>query len=95
MNALELYWLRHGIAEDKRPGNSDAERHLTQEGIEEVRFVAKFLDQLDVDFDLILSSPLVRAMETAQATAEVLGVKDRVFPCDGPLPADSWETLRK
>ena len=92
---MELYWLRHGIAEDKQPGRSDAERHLTQEGIQEVRFVAKYLSNLDLDLDLIASSPLVRAVETAEVAADVLGVANKVLTCDGLLPEDNWETLRK
>ena len=94
MENLELYWLRHGTAEDKKPGQSDAERHLTEEGIEEIRYVAKCLKRLNLEIDFVFTSPLVRAVQTAERAAEVLGLEENVHVCEGLLPEDHWEILR-
>jgi phosphohistidine phosphatase len=75
---MRLYFLRHGIAEDRAPGRSDAERRLTPEGIEQMERVGEGLRALDLDLDAILTSPLVRARETADLAAKALGLKDRL-----------------
>jgi phosphohistidine phosphatase len=62
---MELYIIRHGIAADKEAYANDAERPLTEKGIKQTGKVAKQLDDRGLRFDLILTSPLVRARETA------------------------------
>jgi phosphohistidine phosphatase len=63
---MELYLIRHGIAEDKGLGIKDEERSLTKEGRQKTEKVAKQLVKLGLSFDLILTSPLVRARQTAE-----------------------------
>ena len=75
---MHLYFLRHGIAEDRQPGCSDAERRLTPEGIEEMERVGEGLRALDLRLDAILTSPLVRARETAEIAAKALHMRDRL-----------------
>jgi phosphohistidine phosphatase len=72
---MRLFLLRHGDAEDRRVGLSDAERRLTPEGIEEMKQVARGMRELDLRPDAILSSPLVRARETAELAAAGLGLE--------------------
>ena len=73
---MELYFLRHGIAEDAGPaGTGDAGRRLTKEGIAKMRAEARGLRRLGVSIDTLLSSPLVRAHETAEIVAKELGVE--------------------
>ncbi|MBD2564586.1 MULTISPECIES: phosphohistidine phosphatase SixA [Nostoc] len=62
---MELYLIRHGIAEDKGLGIKDEERSLTKEGRQKTEKVAQKLVKLGLSFDLILTSPLVRARQTA------------------------------
>jgi phosphohistidine phosphatase len=62
---MELYLIRHGIAEDKGLGIKDEERSLTKEGRQKTEKVAQQLVKLSLKFDLILTSPLVRARQTA------------------------------
>ncbi|MFW9263987.1 phosphohistidine phosphatase SixA [Nostoc sp. KVJ20] len=62
---MELYLIRHGIAEDKELGIKDEERSLTKEGRQKTEKVAQKLVKLGLSFDLILTSPLVRARQTA------------------------------
>jgi phosphohistidine phosphatase len=66
---VKFIFVRHGIAVDKKNGQSDlddAVRELTREGIKETKIVVKTLKPLFKDIDVIYSSPMVRAVETAQ-----------------------------
>lgn len=78
---MKLYFLRHGIAEDPGPGTRDFDRRLTPEGITEMEGVGRGLKVLGLDFDAILTSPLVRARETAALAAQALGREDRLTIC--------------
>ena len=68
---MRLYLLRHGIAEDAAPGQSDASRKLTEAGRAKMRQEAKYLSSLNLRIDAVFSSPYPRALETAQIAAEV------------------------
>ncbi|WP_373524813.1 phosphohistidine phosphatase SixA [Nostoc sp.] len=63
---MELYLIRHGIAEDKGLGIKDEERSLTKEGRQKTEQVAHKFVKLGLNFDLIVTSPLVRARQTAE-----------------------------
>jgi phosphohistidine phosphatase len=68
---MELYILRHAIAGDGESFDGpDSERPLTKEGAKKMKRIAKELEKLDLQFDLILSSPFVRAKETAEIMAD-------------------------
>lgn len=73
----ELYILRHGIAVDHgTPGyERDSDRPLTKEGIRKMEEIAHAMKRLEISFDVILSSPYVRARQTAEITAEGLDLK--------------------
>ena len=72
---MQLYFLRHGEADWPGWTKPDDERPLTDFGKKEVRQVAKFLDRLKAKPDVIVSSPLPRALQTAEAAAEQLKTK--------------------
>ena len=74
---MQLYFLRHGEADWPGWTRPDDERPLTDFGRKEVRQVAKFLNRLKVKPDLIVTSPLPRASQTAEAAAEQLKTKLR------------------
>jgi len=63
---MQIHLGRHGIAEDAKPGGSDAERKLTEEGKQKLRRVLKRARDTGVSPSLIATSPLVRAAETAE-----------------------------
>ena len=63
---MQIYLLRHVIAEDAKPGHPDSERPLTAEGRDKLRRVLKRARTADLDPSLILSSPYRRALETAE-----------------------------
>jgi phosphohistidine phosphatase len=63
---VELYLIRHGIAQEGGLDITDEERSLTQEGRQKTEKVAQRLKKLGLQFDLIVTSPLVRARQTAE-----------------------------
>jgi phosphohistidine phosphatase len=95
---MELFLLRHGIAKDAEPGQSDEERKLTSTGKEKLKEVLRLAAQCGVRPTLILSSPLVRAMQTAEIAAKELGYKGTIVQSDMLIPeADprlTWEDIR-
>ena len=72
---MKLYVMRHGPAEDDSPTGRDADRALTTSGRERTRSVAKALFDGAEAPVAILSSPLVRALQTAEIVASVAGVE--------------------
>jgi phosphohistidine phosphatase len=74
---MELYFLRHGEADWPNWKKSDDERPLTKHGKKEMREVATFLKRVKAQPDLIITSPLPRASQTAEIAAERLQVKCR------------------
>ena len=77
--ALDLYILRHGIAVDADAQSpSDFDRALTPEGEKKVRCIAKAIRTMGLSFDLILSSPYVRARETAEIVATTLAAHKKL-----------------
>lgn len=69
---MMLYLMRHGIAAEPSRGVADADRALTDEGVEKTTRVAEGLRTLELRPDAILSSPLRRARETARVAGEIL-----------------------
>ena len=76
---MEIYIVRHGIAIDRedRKCPPDPERYLTEEGIEKTKRVAAAVAALGASPDLLLSSPYVRAMQTAEIFALALDYSKR------------------
>jgi phosphohistidine phosphatase len=67
---MELYLIRHGLAAEREDYANDEERPLTSLGRKKTGKVAKQLRERGLHFDLILTSPLVRARETATILQE-------------------------
>jgi phosphohistidine phosphatase len=70
----ELWFLRHGDAEPG-DGKPDAERRLTDKGERQARVAGGALARLEVQFSLVLTSPRVRAVDTARLACEPLGAE--------------------
>jgi phosphohistidine phosphatase len=88
---MEIYFLRHGEAgKSGAARGGDAARELTDEGIARMQREASFLATLRLSLDAILTSPLVRAQQTAEIVArelrllDALVVEDRLSPGFGP-----------
>jgi phosphohistidine phosphatase len=76
-DAVKLYIMRHGPAEDAAESRRDFDRALTPSGRERVRDVARLLASEDEGPLLVLSSPLVRALQTAEIVAAVTKLSER------------------
>ena len=70
---IEIYVMRHGIAADLGEGGvlKDADRPLTLEGRAKLKQAALGLRELGLKFNVIFTSPLLRARQTAEVVAEV------------------------
>jgi phosphohistidine phosphatase len=86
-STYNLYIIRHGIAVTRGTEgfSDDSKRPLTPEGKEKIRDIAKGLKRFGVGLDWIVSSPLVRAAETADIVAATL---------DSNVAVDRSEALR-
>ena len=74
---FQLYLIRHGVAAERgEQYPDDTKRPLTSDGMQKLRKEAKALQALDVTFDVILTSPLVRTRQTA----EIIGAAFRDVP---------------
>lgn len=73
----KLYFLRHGEAGDRDAwmGENDELRPLTEEGIAAMKREARHVGDMKLKLDVIVTSPLVRARETAKIVAKAFGLK--------------------
>src|SRR5579863_5048746 len=88
-----LYLVRHGIAVDRTDPKSppEAERPLTAKGVQKTRSAALGLNFLGAKPDVFITSPYVRAVQTAEIFAEALGfptekirVNEALKPTENP-----------
>ncbi len=70
---MELYIIRHGIAIDRSAEINEFDRYLTDEGKNELKIIGQGLKKIGINFDLIMSSPLIRAKQTAEIIAHETG----------------------
>lgn len=85
---MNLYLARHGIAEDSAPGG-DAARPLTADGYKRMEEIAAGLNELGLQADRVVSSPLRRAVQTAEILARGLNTGLRVEPLNCLAPGGS------
>jgi phosphohistidine phosphatase len=95
---MQLYLFRHGIAEDQKAGHPDAHRALTGEGRKKVAEVIRLARRAGADPSLIVSSPYVRAVETARIAAAGFDYKGDTVLTETLVPHGSpekvWAELR-
>ena len=90
----ELYLIRHAVAEDRGEAwPDDAKRPLSEEGAARMRKSVRGLARLDVSLDVILSSPLVRARQTAEIVAAGLLPRPSIVNIDALTPAGTFAAL--
>jgi phosphohistidine phosphatase len=92
---MNLYLLRHGIAaaQDDPGIESDGERPLTSKGMKRMRKAARGLRRLDIPFSAVLTSPLLRARQTADIVAQALGLESHLEEISGLAPESSVDHL--
>jgi phosphohistidine phosphatase len=95
---MQVYLLRHGIAEENRSGKSDADRELTAEGRRKLRETLRVVAEADTHPSLILTSPLLRAVQTAEIAKSVLHSRTNPLETKALLPGTNpeqvWDEIR-
>ncbi len=72
---MKLFLLRHGIAEAAHPGMRDWERRLTEDGRTQLLRIGHALQRMNIKPSVVFTSPLVRAYQTAEIIAPLLGCR--------------------
>jgi phosphohistidine phosphatase len=85
---MKLSLLRHGIAADRGGAEyeNDSERPLTPKGDRRMRRIGKGIQAVGLSYDLILSSPYLRAKQTAEIVAQVLSAPEGVMLAETLTP---------
>ncbi len=89
---MKIFLIRHGHAVDSDHQLSDGERFLSKKGRKSVREVGRALRKAGVSFDVVLTSPLTRAVQTAELLAEQVGFEGVVEVLPSLLPIGPIET---
>ena len=93
---MEIYFLRHANAgEPKLNREKDEQRPLDKLGTEQCHIVGRALAALDLKLDAIISSPLLRAQQTATLVAEELGHKNDIVLDEGLRPEAGYERFEE
>ena len=92
---MDLYVLRHGVAEDRGSAGyaNDGERPLTAKGARRMARQVRGLRSLEVSIDVVVTSPLVRAVQTAEVVHEGLAVTGRLVTSNALAPGGSPSQL--
>jgi len=92
---MNLYLMRHGtaVAADDPTMTHDSERPLTGKGVRRMRRAARGLGRLDIPFDGILTSPVLRARQSAEIVAAALGLESCLEEVSGLAPESTVERL--
>jgi len=86
---MDLLVLRHGDAGKRSPLPGDSKRTLTTEGRQEIVDLSNGLKSLEVKLDYVLTSPLLRAKNTAEIVAKSLKYKGKIEELDSLKPEGS------
>jgi len=90
----QLYLIRHGIAEERGDAwPDDTKRPLTDRGIARLKKEARGLASLGVAFDVILTSPLVRARQTADAVAGIFEPRPPIVTIESLSPGGTYQAV--
>ena len=90
---MNIYLIRHGDAEKSSVSKKDFDRELTASGIAKIKTAALNWKVLINSFDYIVSSPLIRAEQTASAIAEVYGFNKEIISDKKLSPGSKTESL--
>ena len=92
---MNIFLLRHGIAaEPGAPGiKTDAERPLIPKGEERLRAAAAAMGKMDLSFDAIISSPFLRARQTAEIVAKILKLEKKLAISNDLIPGGNPQAL--
>ena len=90
----QLYLIRHGITEERSDAwPDDSKRPLTESGISRLRKSIRGLFRAGVSFDVVLTSPLVRARQSAEVVAGGVSPRPPIVAIDSLAPAGSYQAV--
>ncbi len=90
-----IYFLRHASAGQKRANaQHDDKRPLDKEGIEQCRYVGRLLNSLDTHVDVILSSPLKRATQSASLVGNEIAYEQKIELAPALKPTADYQAFR-
>jgi phosphohistidine phosphatase len=90
---MKLYLVRHAIAEDSAGYEDDSLRPLTEKGRERMKRIAAALMEIGVQPDLIVSSPYLRASQTASILAKALKYREEILYSDSLVPMGKTDDM--
>jgi len=70
---ISLVIVRHGDSEPQIEGKDDKDRKLVKKGVKQMKRVANFIDEYGIKIDKVLSSPYLRAYQSAEEIIDKLG----------------------
>ena len=93
---MNLFFLRHGLAGQRTEWHgSDFDRPLTEDGKKRMLREAAAIKKLKPSVEVIITSPLVRAYQTAEIVAKKLKLLDRLFTEELLKPGFGPDTLKE
>ena len=92
---MNLYIVRHAIAAERgAPGyEDDSQRPLTDNGRKKMKKISRSLDRLGIQLDVILTSPYVRARDTAKILADRFSMTEKIYFSENLIPPGNFEAL--
>ena len=94
MGPYEIYLIRHGVAEERSDAwPDDTKRPLTEDGEQRMRKAARGLAKIGVSLDVVLTSPLVRARQTAELVAAAFDPRPHLVTAESLAPGGSYQAV--
>jgi len=93
---MNLYLLRHGSAGQRKVNSiADHKRPLDKEGKQQCILLGTVLSSMKLQFDVVISSPLKRALQTAALVGTETGYEKRIQLSDALAPTGTWEDFQR
>jgi phosphohistidine phosphatase len=90
----ELYLIRHAVAEERGDEwPDDAKRPLSDDGASRMRKAARGLGRLGVTLDVVVTSPLVRAKQTAELVAAAMNPRPPIVTAESLAPGGTYQEV--
>jgi len=94
--SMIIYFLRHASAGQYQPNSQkDEKRPIDEKGKQQCRDVGRALAAMKVDVDVVISSPLTRAMQTAELVTKEFGHKGKVVVDDAMRPEATYDQFHE
>ena len=92
---MNIYIVRHAIAVERGTSGyeDDSQRPLTGAGRRKMKKISKGLERLGVKPDIILTSPFVRARDTAKILGDRFDMTDKIYFSEHLIPPGNFEAL--